>query len=266
MRDHAGMEPSVRSSVEGGVALITLHRPEVLNALDTAMIEELILALRAAGDDAAVRALVLTGAGRGFCAGGDVRAIAGAGGHDRTELAGIVRRLGTASELLFSLPKPTIAAGNGPCAGAGLSLACAADLRVAARSALFTTAFARVGQSGDYGGIWHLTRLLGSARARELVLLSERVPAEVALDLGLVSAVLPDDELLPHALALARRFAAFAPLTVAALKANLNDAAGDLGSYLDREATRFAQTTMTRDAREAAAAFVEKRTPRFEGR
>ena len=137
---------------------------------------------------------------------------------------------------------------------------------MAARSALFTTAFARVGQSGDYGGIWHLTRLLGSARARELVLLSGRVPATAALDLGLVSAVVADDELLPHALALAEGFAAFAPLTVAALKANLNDAAGDLASYLDREAERFAEISMTGDAREAATTFVEKRAPRFEGR
>jgi len=262
------METPVRSVHDRGVAVITLNRPDVLNALDTPMIEALLGALEAAAGDPSVRAVVLTGAGRGFCAGGDVRAIAGAGAgrSDQGELTALVRRLATASELLYTMPKPTIAAVNGPCAGAGLALACAADLRVAGRAALFTTAFVRVGQSGDHGAIWHLTRLLGSARARELVLLSERVPAATALELGLVSAVVADDELLPHALTLAARFAAFAPLTVAALKANLSDAAGDLGGYLDREAERFAATARTADAREAATAFVERRAPRFEGR
>jgi 2-(1,2-epoxy-1,2-dihydrophenyl)acetyl-CoA isomerase len=258
--------PPVLYEVDAGVATVTLNRPDVLNALDVDLVERLLEALSRAATDAAVRAVVLTGAGRGFCSGGDVNAIAAVPSSAATDIADQVRRLGRASELLSSMPKPTIAAVNGPCAGAGLSLACAADLRFASTSALFTTAFVRVGQSGDYGGIWHLTRMLGTARARELVLLSDRVPASQALALGLVSAVLPDAELLPHARSIAARFVAFAPVAVAALKANLYDASGDPGPYLDREAARFAQVTVTHDAREAAAAFVAKREPRFEGR
>jgi 2-(1,2-epoxy-1,2-dihydrophenyl)acetyl-CoA isomerase len=258
-------QPLVLSTAHDAVTTITLNRPEVLNAFNAEMIEELIAHLETAERDPEVRAVILTGAGRGFCAGGVMNLVAGSGPRDPDTTAAIVRHLGRASELLHRMGTPTIAAVNGPCAGAGLSLACATDLRYAGRSAMFTSAFARVGQSGDYGGMWFVSRLIGSARAQELYLLSDRVDADQALRYGLVSAVVTDDELMGTAAIAARKLAAMAPLTLAAIKANLHDAAVlDLGEYLDAEAARFGRNSVTHDAHEAAVAFVERREPRFE--
>jgi 2-(1,2-epoxy-1,2-dihydrophenyl)acetyl-CoA isomerase len=264
-------DPAVTSLLvdqHDAVAVLTLNRPDRLNALNLETVDALLSALEALATDNDVRVVVLTGAGRGFCAGGDLEIIAGAGASPTaSSSADQVRRHLHIAELLHSMSKPTIAAVNGPCAGAGMSLACAADFRVAARSAHFSTAFAKVGQSGDYGLAWSLHHLLGPALARRLFFLDRRIPAEEALGLGLVSDVYDDAELLPAALRLARGFADMPRLTVAALKGNLVDAARlPLDEYLDREAERFVQVSRTEDAREAARAYVSKRVPRFVGR
>ncbi len=176
-------------------------------------------------------------------------------------------QLTRASTLLHEMPKVTIAAVNGPCAGAGLSLACAADLRIAAESAVFATAFLRAGQTGDYGGTWLLPRLVGPGKARELFFLGDRIDAEEAVRIGLVNRVVPDEDLLPVAQAVAEQVAAAAPLTLAGLKANLNDADYlRLDDLMRAEAVRFTRNRSTRDSLEAVNAFLDKRAPTFEGR
>jgi 2-(1,2-epoxy-1,2-dihydrophenyl)acetyl-CoA isomerase len=256
----------VRVETNEATGLVVLDRPERLNALDVPMVEGLLAALERLAGDPGVRVVILTGAGRGFCAGGDMAQMATGPPPDvpmADQIAG-VRRFARIAELLRDMPKPTIAAVNGPCAGAGMSLACAADVRYAARTALFTTAFARAGQSGDYGLGWTLPRLLGEGRARELLLLGDRVDAVQALGIGLVTQVVGDDELLPLAQRAAATLAAMAPLTLAAIKANLSDGQRfSFSDYLDREADRFIRNGQQADAREAAIAFNQKRPARF---
>jgi len=268
---------SVLYAVDGGVGTLTLNRPERLNAFDGAMALDVLAALDEAAADPAVRSVIFTGAGRGFCAGGDLGALAagaearaGSGSHRLPRPAAqvaAIRAMERTTELLREMPKVTIAAVNGPCAGAGLSWACAADLRIAATSAVFTTAFLRAGQTGDYGASWLLPRLLGVARARELLLLSDRIDAREAERIGLVTRVLADEDLMEGARTLARSVGRFAPLAVAAMKANLGEGeSGSLSEALDREARRMVEGSYTRDSREAVAAFREGRSPVFEGR
>jgi 2-(1,2-epoxy-1,2-dihydrophenyl)acetyl-CoA isomerase len=213
--------------------------------------------LRVLADDRSVRVVVLTGAGRGFCSGGDVTSMTGGGSGEPVDLRSIME----VSELLHGMPAITVAAVNGPCAGAGLSFACACDLRYAAHSAVFVTAFLRVGSSGDHGSAWVLTRAVGPAKARELLLLGDRVDAEEALRIGLVSAVLDDDVLLPHVNAVAARMAAMPPTAARLMKQNLDDAVTlPLGEYLDAETERFAECSGSDEAIAAAKAFLEQRT------
>lgn len=264
------MSDVVLYEVDAGVATITLNRPEHMNTMGDGLVEQTALALEQSADDDAVRAVILTGSGRAFCAGGDLRGMA-AGASDRpTTVAGSIARLRghmRTSQLLHEMPKVTIAAINGACAGAGLAWACACDLRYCAESAVFNTAFMTAGLSGDFGGTWTLPRLVGAAKARELYLLAEKFRAVDAERMGLVSAVLPDDELLAFARAKAQRVAGFAPLTVRAIKQNLNDALEvGFAEQLDREADRHVRCGRTEDAREAARAFLDKREPVFHGR
>ena len=206
--------------------------------------------------DAAVRAVVLTGAGRGFCAGGDVTSMTG--GRSSGEPVDL-RSIMEISELLHTMPAITVAAVNGPCAGAGLSFACACDLRYAARSAVFVSAFLRVGSSGDHGSAWMLTRAVGPAKARELLLLGDRVGAEEALRIGLVSAVLDDEALAAHVDAIAARLAAMPPTAARLMKQNLDDAVTlPLGPYLDAETERFAECSGSDEAVAAAKAFLDR--------
>jgi 2-(1,2-epoxy-1,2-dihydrophenyl)acetyl-CoA isomerase len=203
-----------------------------------------------------VRAVVLTGAGRGFCAGGDVTSMTGGGSTEPIDLRAIME----IAELLHTMPAITVAAVNGPCAGAGLSFACACDLRYAARSAVFVSAFLRVGSSGDHGSAWVLTRAVGPAKARELLLLGDRVDADEALRIGLVSAVLDDADLAAHVDAVAARLAAMPPTAARLMKQNLNDAITfPLGAYLDAETTRFAECSGSDEAIAAAKAFLAER-------
>jgi 2-(1,2-epoxy-1,2-dihydrophenyl)acetyl-CoA isomerase len=246
-----------------GVATVVLNRPERLNAISAAMANALVDRLHELAGDRDVRVVVLTGAGRAFCAGGDVISLAEA--PDQPNVVGhSTREIMAISELLHGMSKPTIAAINGPCAGAGLSWAAAADLRYAATSAVFAAAFLRVGVSGDHGGIWSVTRAVGTSRARELFLLGERFTAEDALRIGLIHRVVPDSELRESVDAVAAQLAECSPAAVAAMKANLNDALDSpLGVYLDGETERFLGVSGSEEAKEAARAFLEKRAPRF---
>jgi 2-(1,2-epoxy-1,2-dihydrophenyl)acetyl-CoA isomerase len=220
-----------------------------------------------------VKCVVLTGAGKGFCAGGDVKGMAASGDGtvgDNTIDGAIhrqrVNQRATAGRL-FKMPKPTIAALPGAAAGAGLSLALACDLRIMASNAILTTAFARVGFSGDYGGTYFLTQLVGSAKARELYYLSDRVSADEALRLGIANWVCEPDELAAKTREIALRLARGPTVAYRYMKENLNRAmAGEVDDCLDLEATHHVHCGQTQDHREATKAFVEKREPVFVGR
>lgn len=259
---------------DDGVAVVTFNRPERRNALSPAMLDALGRTLAALEVDESVCCVVLTGAGGAFCAGGDVKEMA-AGGHGRDGGAprsydDLVQRQRlnhrATSGRLFTMAKPTIAMIGGPAAGAGLSLALACDLRYALAGTFLTTAFAKVGFSGDYGGSWFLSRLVGTGRARELYYFSDRITAEEAERLGIVNGVFAAGELEAAVLDRARRLAAGPAIAYRYMKENLNRAvSGDLYDCLDLEATHHLHTGTTEDHKEAARAFVERREPVFKG-
>jgi 2-(1,2-epoxy-1,2-dihydrophenyl)acetyl-CoA isomerase len=261
------------AELDAGVLTLTLNRPQARNAMSDAMNQALGRRLATAELDPEVRCVVLTGAGPGFCAGGDVKGMAernASGGRamslDEAIHSQRVNQRETAGRL-FKMPKPTLAALPGAAAGAGLSLALACDLRIIARTAFMTTAFARVGLAGDYGGTYFLTQLVGSAKARELYFLSERVSAEEALRLGLANWVVEPEDLAAKTREIAARLAAGPAVCFRYMKENLNRAmAGEVGECLDLEATHHVHSASTADHREAASAFVEKREPVFQGR
>ncbi len=264
------MTTDLLEAVKDGVAMLTLNRPDRLNALSRPMLDALLEALPRLAEDADVGVVVLTGAGRGFCAGGDVKAMAEGnelGGSTLEERAQALRSRMEVSRWLHEMPKPTIAMVRGPAAGAGLSLALACDMRIAGDSARFGTAFARVGYSGDFGGSFYLTQLVGTAKARELYFTADLVDAQQALALGLVNRVVPDARLEEETLALGSRLARGPRIAYRYMKRNLNAAeSGVLRELLDLEAWHHTRCGMTEDHREAAKAFVEKREPVFRGR
>ena len=255
--------------VREGVAVLTMNRPERLNALSRPMIDGAIAALERCADDATVGCIVLTGAGRGFCAGGDVTAMGDASASDDWTLEQKVdrqRAVHRFAGLLHASPKPTVAAINGACAGAGFGLALACDLRLAADSARFTTAFAKVGFSGDFGITWPLVRIVGEAKAKELLFLSDVIDASQALELELVNRIAPATVLLAEALELAARLARGPRTAYRYMKQNIDAAAVETyQQLLDREAFTQCRTGGTADHREGVAAFVAKREPRFTG-
>jgi 2-(1,2-epoxy-1,2-dihydrophenyl)acetyl-CoA isomerase len=255
--------------LEDGVLTLTMNRPERLNALTVPMTEALLAALRRANVDTAVRAVVLTGAGRGFCAGGDVKAMADDDGAQHTLESRTLqlREHMECARLLHEMAKPTIAIARGAVAGAGLSLALACDLLIASDTVKLTSAFVKVGLSGDFGSTWFLTKLLGP-RARAFALLSPVVKAQEALSMGLVTRVVPDAELDAAGRALALELASGPTITLGHIKANLNAAeqGATLAQALDHEAIRHIRCGMTEDHLEAAHAFVEKRAPKFVNR
>lgn len=258
--------------VEDGVAVLTMNRPERRNALSSEMLKALGEVLGVCEADSGVGAVVLTGAGGAFCAGGDVKGMAENNeGRTRTDIDTQIhlQRLSqrASSGRLHKMPKPTLAALPGAAAGAGFALALACDLRIASDKAVMTTAFARVGFSGDYGGTYFLTRLVGTAKARELYFLSERIDMAEALKLGLVNWVVPSEALEAKTMEIARRLANGPRVAYRYMKENLNRAAaGAWDDCLDLEATHHIHTGQTEDHREAAKAFVEKREPVFKGR
>ena len=240
------MTDPVRLETSGGIAHVTLNRPEKLNALSARLLGALTDTLLRVADDPAVRVVILSGAGRAFSAGGDRDEIGEPWGISLEADTALLRRFMDSSLLLHEMDAVTIAAVNGPCAGGALALICACDLRYAATSARFVTAFARVGLSGDFGGTATMGWVLGPAKARELYLLSEVVEAPEAERIGLVSAVVPDGELIPHVRGVAEGLLTAAPGALAAMKQNLNDGLQlPLAEVLDREAER--QVRCTRD-------------------
>jgi 2-(1,2-epoxy-1,2-dihydrophenyl)acetyl-CoA isomerase len=257
-----------------GVLTLTMNRPEARNAMSGEMTAALAKQLEDAELNSAVKVIVLTGAGKGFCAGGDVKGMAASGDGtvgDNTIDGAIhrqrINQRGTAGRL-YSMPKPTIAALPGAAAGAGLSLALACDLRVMANTAMMTTAFAKVGFSGDYGGTFFMTQLVGTAKARELYFLSDRLSAQQALDLGLTNWICEADELVAKANEIAMRLASGPTVAYRYMKENFARAlsSGDVDDCLDLEATHHVHCGQTEDHRNATKAFVEKRDPVFVGR
>ena len=259
----------LRVETRDGVAVLTMNRPERLNALSRAMLDGAIAALERGADDPAIGCIVLTGAGRGFCAGGDVTAMGDEALLAKLTLEQKVDRQRTVqrmSSLLHAIPKITLAAINGPCAGAGLGIALACDLRLAADTAKLTTAFAKVGFSGDFGITWPLVRTLGSAKALELLLLSDVLSATDALQLGLLNRVVPAADLMSAAMEMATRIARGPRVAYRYMKQNVE--AASVESYqalLDREAFTQCWTGSTADHREGVAAFMAKRAPQFGG-
>ncbi len=265
--------------IDGHVAVLSFNRPERRNALSSPMYEGFARALPRIERDRSVRVLLLTGEGGAFCAGGDVKGMhennTAADSSSAGESAGSMEdRVGSlrssqavVSLALRQLPMPVVAALPGAAAGAGLSMALAADLRIAAERALLVTAFADVGASGDFGTSWFLPRLVGEARAKQLMFTSPRLTAAEAVELGIVNRVLPDDGFTEAALAFCHDLATRAPIALRYIKENVNRAMGaTLAEALDAEATAMIRTMSTADHREAAAAFVEKRRPEFSGR
>jgi len=278
MSDQRSLETGTEdllARVEDRVAIITLNRPKRRNALSGSMLEALARVLGEVETAADVGCVVLTGAGGAFCAGGDVKGMAGEGGSSggsppTTDEAIHRQRLSQRATAgrLYSMPKPTLASLPGAAAGAGLSLALACDLRVASENAIMTTAFAKVGFSGDYGGTYFMSKLIGTAKTRELYMLSERVDALEAERLGLVNRVVPEDALEKETTALARQLAHGPGVAYRYMKENINRAleGGGLGECLDLEATHHVHASFTQDHKNAVKAFVDKRSPTFESR
>jgi 2-(1,2-epoxy-1,2-dihydrophenyl)acetyl-CoA isomerase len=252
----------VETSRDGAVLTITLNRPDVLNAFTAEMHRQLVGAFKEARAPE-VRAVVVTGAGRGFCVGQDLNEF----GEAARDIAARLRRHYHPTVLAVrELEKPVLAAVNGPAAGAGLSFACACDLRLAAESATFVPAFINIGLVPDMGGTFFVRRLLGTARAFEWMTSGRRLSAADALEWGLVSEVVPDDRLADRAAEWAAELAAM-PTRGIALSKRLFDHAeqATLGEQLEREAQLQAVATQTNDFREGVDAFLEKREPRFTG-
>ena len=264
------MSTDLLEQVKDGVAVLTLNRPDRLNAMSRPMLDALLEALPRLAEDPAVGVVVLTGAGRGFCAGGDVKAMAEGnelGGQTMEDRAQALRSRMETSRWLHEMPKPTIAMMRGPAAGAGLSLAMACDMRIASDTVKLGTAFARVGYSGDFGGSYYLTQLVGTAKARELYFTAELLDAQQALGLGLLNRVVADARLEEETMALAARLARGPRVAYRYMKRNMNAAeTASLKDMLDLEAWNHTRTGMTEDHREAARAFVEKREPQFKGK
>ena len=271
MPEPTSTDDHVLFDLRDGVATITLNRPERRNAISVPMISRLGELLAEAEDDPRVRVLILTGAGRAFCAGGDVQQFDEDGGVGKgaTEVdpeatAEQVRHQEMTVGRLHSFAKPVIAALPGAAAGAGLGLAFAADLRIGTPRTVMATAFATVALSGDFGVTWFLDRLVGPARARELLLLNPRVDGRACLELGLLNEMVGEDELVGRTGELARQLADGPARALAHIKANLYEAPFQtLSEAMLAEVPRHQECGLTQDHIEAARAFVEKRPPVF---
>ncbi|GAB3207754.1 enoyl-CoA hydratase-related protein [Marinactinospora thermotolerans] len=258
---------SVVYELSEGVATITLNRPDAMNSLTVEAKEALLAAVERARNDNSARAVVLTGRGKAFCAGQDLREHAAVLGSGEGLGDTVRKHYNPIALALARMPKPVIAAVNGVAAGAGASLAFACDLRVASERASFLMAFANVGLGSDSGASWTLPRLIGHARAMEMLLLAEPVKAARALEIGLVNRVVPADELAGATGELARRLASGPTVAYAAIKGELNFGSGlDLENALEMEAALQDQCAQTADHLNATLAFVDKRQPEFEGR
>jgi enoyl-CoA hydratase/carnithine racemase len=255
------------------VAIITLNRPQARNSLSDHLTPALRTMIRTCGENPDVGVLLITGAGTAFCSGGDVKGMGAYRDKKKTDMsydekvADLQERQRLLTGALVSVRKPTIAALPGPAAGAGLAIAMACDIRIAAASAFISTGYLRVGLSGDYGIAWLLTRLVGTSRARELMFTAEKVDAERCERIGLFNRVVPDDRLQEEAFALAKSMAEGPTLALRYMKDNLDEALlFDFATARDHEAERLVRLTTTADHREAVQAFIEKRKAVFTGK
>jgi 2-(1,2-epoxy-1,2-dihydrophenyl)acetyl-CoA isomerase len=254
-------------TVEDGIATLTLNRPENLNALSDDIRVGLRDAFRRLGADNAIGCIVLTGAGRGFCAGGDVKTMGSRSAKVFEERAAGILQSARVPMLMHETPKPIIGMVNGVAVGAGLGMAAACDIRIAARSARFGAGFIKIGLSGDWGATWSLTRLVGTAKAREMFFTGDLIDADEAARIGLVNKVVDDRELLATTMAMAKRIASMPHLALGYTKKNLATAeVGDFATSIDMEAFNQARCSQMEDHREAVLAFKEKRKPVFTGR
>jgi enoyl-CoA hydratase/carnithine racemase len=257
-------------SVRERVAVITFNRPQARNSLSDNLTPALRRMIKRSGEDPEIGALLLTGAGGAFCSGGDVKGMNGNAAKQEMSfeerVAQLRERQRSLTGALVAVRKPTIAALPGPAAGAGLAIALACDIRIAAESAIMATSYARIGLTGDYGISWLLTRLAGTARARELMFLGERVDARRCEALGLVNRVVPDADLQSEAFNLAKTLANGPGAALAAIKDNLDRALTvDFLASLDQEAENMVKAARTAQHQEAVRAFIEKRPPNFRG-
>ena len=270
------MSDSVLVECDAGVATVTMNRPDRMNSLTDELMSTLPERLQVLADDPEVRCVVLTGAGeRAFSAGADLAASSpredeGVLSTEQSPEAAVdnLQHYQRSSLLLHTMRKPTLAAVNGAAAGASLSMVGACDLRVCSDNAIFTTAFQRIGFSGDFGGSYFWTHILGTAKARELYMLGDRIDAETALQYGLVSRVFPQAEFRKQVGELARRIADGPPIAYRYMKRNLNLVESGLGldELLELEAEAMMRTARTEDFANASAAFLNKEKPEFRGR
>jgi 2-(1,2-epoxy-1,2-dihydrophenyl)acetyl-CoA isomerase len=258
---------SIRSETSGAVTTIILDRPEKLNAFAGTMRQELVAALHAAEEDRSVRAVILTGAGRAFCAGGDVDTMSGLQKSGDTGAFGALLDAGRDVIVrIATMSKPVIAAVNGVAAGAGCNLALACDYRLASDESRFSQSFVRIGLHPDWAGTWFLPRLVGPSRAFELMTSGRMVPASEALSMGMVDRIVPAAELLAEAAAMAESLSAAPPLAVAGIKRALRRSnSNTLEEQLSLEKEHQLRCFVSADAAEGMAALAEKRTPKFEG-
>jgi 2-(1,2-epoxy-1,2-dihydrophenyl)acetyl-CoA isomerase len=255
--------------VENNIATLTLNRPERLNALGDTLREDLHNAILRATDDDNVRAIVITGAGRGFCSGGDVKAMSERDQAGRSHA--LADQLAPARDRCIAAmrdcPKPIIAAVNGPAAGAGFNLALACDMRIASSAAKFVQAFVKRGLHPDWGGTYFLPRLVGTAKACELIFTGEPIDATEAARLGIVNAVVAPEELMAKTYELAKKIAAGPPIAIRlAKRAIYHNEDVDMRAALEFETYAQNLCRQTEDSKEGVRAFVEKRAPVFKGR
>ena len=257
----------ILTKIQDRIATLTFNRPEKLNALSTELLSGSIEALRSWSRDPNVGAIIVTGTGRAFCAGGDVSTMAKEADHSLEENIDRLRSWQEISWLLYSIPKVTIAAVNGFAMGAGLGVCLACDLRIASDQARFGTAYAKVGFGGDFGTTWLLTQYAGAPKAKELFFLGDVIDAAEAHRLGLVNRVVPADQLDAEAKGWAARIAQGPLTSYRYMKANVNLAThADFRTLLDREPETHLRCGETEDHKEGVRAFLEKRAPKFTGR
>lgn len=265
------MTQDLLETIDHGVATLTMNRPDARNALTPDMFAALAEAMPRLALDPDVRCVVLTGAGSAFCAGGDVKKFAKAAAEGMpmsfdTRVNDLRMRM-EVSRLLHEMAKPTLAVLPGPAAGAGLSLALACDLRIAAAGTKLTTAFANIGLSGDFGASYFLTQIVGAGIARELMFTGRVLSTDEAHSMGLINKIVPGQELPEAAKAMAVHLASLPTVALGYMKKNLSVAQrGSLSDSLDAEAMHMMRTFETEDHKAAAVAFVEKRAPSFKGR
>ena len=256
-------------TLEDRVLTLTLNRPEKLNALSADIITGMISQLKDCVTNPDVGCVVVTGAGRAFCAGGDVSAMGNLSGQETTleQRVDGQRANHELSRLLHDIPKVTVAAVNGHAVGAGLGIAVSCDLRIASEKAKFGTAFGRVGLGGDFGTTWGLTQLVGESKAKELFFLPDIIDAQEAMRISLANRVIPADDFADAVHDIARRIADGPMVSFRYMKENVNlSASCDFRAMLDREAITHLRCGMTDDHREGVQAFMEKREPNFQGR